>query len=157
MFFGSWVVVCVLAASSVAGQSKPNFTGDWVLDLPSSRLHQDFAALEKGTARIAHDEPSVSFERTFTIKGRTNEVSYVVTTDGREHRSAAPSGGVTIATMTWDANALILRQRITDPKVGELSNDVRYELLDEGRTLRATEDFTGAGRTHHNVWIFRRR
>jgi hypothetical protein len=149
----AWIFVTV----PVGGQPKPNFSGDWVLDLSSSRLHADFAVLERGTVRIVHDEASFSFHRTFVVKGQPNEVSYEVTTDGRQHRSTSRSGGITLATMSWEQAALVLRQRITDPKVGELSNVVRYELLDAGRTLQATEDFEGAGRSHHNVWIFRRR
>jgi hypothetical protein len=151
------VLICAFAVSPVAGQPKPNFSGDWVLDLSSSQLHPDFAVLERGTTRIVHDEPSFSFDRTFIVKGQPSEVSYVVTTDGRQQRSTRPSGGITVATMRWEQTALLLRQRITDPKAGEMSNEVRYELLDDGRTLRATEDFEGAGRSHHNVWIFRRR
>jgi hypothetical protein len=156
-YIGFCVLVCAFAASPVAGQPKPNFSGDWVLDLSSSRLHPDFAVLERGTVRIVHDEPSFSFHRTFFVKGQPSEVSYEVTTDGRQHRSTGQSGGITVATMRWEQTALILRQRMTDPKAGELSNDVRYELLDDGRTLRATEDFEGSGRSHHNVWIFRLR
>lgn len=38
-----------------------------------------------------------------------------------------------------------------------LSNVVRYELLDDGRTLRAVEDVGGAAPPHHNVWMFARR
>ena len=156
-YIGFCVLLCTFAASSAAGQPKPNFSGDWVLDLSASQLHPDFAMLEGGTVRIVHHEPSFSFHRTFSVKGRPSEVSYEVTTDGREHRSTGQSGGITLATMRWEQTALLLRQRITDPKVGELSNQVRYELLDDGRTLQATEDFEGAGRSHHNVWIFRRR
>lgn len=157
LYIGFCVLVCAFAASPAAGQPKPNFSGDWVLDLSTSRLHPDFAALERGTVRIVHDEPWFSFHRTFSVKGQPSEVSYEVTTDGRQHRSTAQSGGITVATMRWEHTALILRQRIADPKAGELSNEVRYELFDDGRTLRATEDFEGAGRSHHNVWVFRRR
>ena len=58
--------------------------------------------------------------------------------------------------MRWEQAALVVQQRISDPKAGELENRVRYELLDEGRTLRATEDFAGGGRSHHNIWIYTR-
>jgi hypothetical protein len=156
-YIGFCVLLCAFAANSAAGQPKPNFSGDWVLDLSASRLHPDFEALEQGTVRIVHDEPSFSFHRTFSVKGQPREVSYEITTDGRQHRSTGQSGGITLTTMRWEDTALMLRQRIGDPKAGELSNEVRYELLDDGRTLRATEDFKGAGRSHHNVWIFRRR
>jgi hypothetical protein len=156
-YVGLCMLVYAFAANPVADQQKPNFGGDWVLDLASSRLHPDFAVIESGTVRIIHNEPSFSFHRTFVVKGQPSQVSYELTTDGRQHRSTSPSGAVTLAEMRWEQAALVLRQRITDPKAGELSNEVRYELLDDGRTLQATEDFKRAGRSHHNVWVHRRR
>jgi hypothetical protein len=33
----------------------------------------------------------------------------------------------------------------------------RYELLDEGRRLRAVEQIRGGGRDQDNTWIFDRR
>ena len=46
---------------------------------------------------------------------------------------------------------------LIDGPRGTISNVVRYELLDEGRTLRAVEDVGGAAPSHHNVWMFARR
>jgi hypothetical protein len=106
---------------------------------------------------IDHREPTFTFRRVFTVKGRPSETSYTVTTDGQEHRAIGPNGGVTIAAMHWDRDALVVQQRISDPRAGPLTNDVRYELVDDGASLRATEDFAGGGRSHHNVWVFRRR
>jgi hypothetical protein len=151
---GLWLVAG-LAGGLSAAQERPNFTGDWTLDLTASQLHEDFRALERGTVRIDHREPAFTFRRTYVVKGKPFDASFEVTTDGREHRSAGPRGEPTVATMRWEQAALVVQQRISDPRAGELTNKVRYELIDNGRTLRATEDFDGAGRTHHNVWIFR--
>jgi hypothetical protein len=146
-----------LAAAISAAQERPNFTGDWTLDLENSQLHEDFRALERGVVRIEHHEPAFAFRRTFFFNGQPNEASYEVTTDGRENRGVGPRGGEVVATMHWDQAALVVQQRISDPRAGQLNNRVRYELLDEGRTLRAIEDFDGGGRSHHNVWIYTRR
>jgi hypothetical protein len=152
----SALVVVLAAGVSGVAQERPNFTGDWTLDLKSSQLHEDYRALEQGVVRIDHAEPAFKYRRTFFVKGQPNEASYEVTTDGREHRGVSPNGSVTLATMRWDAMALVVDQRIADSRAGQLTNRVRYELIDNGRTLQATEDFEGAGRAHHNVWIFRR-
>ena len=149
------LVVALAAGISAAAQERPNFTGDWTLDLKGSQLHEDYRALERGVVRIDHREPAFTFRRTFVVKGQPFEASYEVTTDGREHRSEGPNGGETVATMHWEQAALVVHQRISDPKAGQLKNKVRYELIDNGRSLRATEDFDGGGRSHHNVWIFR--
>lgn len=152
----SLVVLALATALSAAAQERPNFTGDWTLDLTKSQLHEDYRALERAVVRIDHHEPTFTYRRTFFVKGRPNEASYEVTTDGREHPGVAPNGSPTVATMHWEQMALVVHQRISDPKAGPLVNSVRYELKDEGRTLQATEDFDGGGRSHHNVWIFSR-
>ena len=58
--------------------------------------------------------------------------------------------------MEWQGNSLLLTVLIDAPR-GLVSNVVRYELLDDGRTLRAVEDVGGAAPPHHNVWMFARR
>jgi hypothetical protein len=150
------LLIAIVLGTVADGQNAPNFSGEWRLDLASSQLHEDFSVLERGVAQIDHREPAFSFRRTFVIKGKPNDTSYDVSTDGREWRTERPGGGVTVATMRWDQTALVLTQRITVPGAGEWLNSVRYELAEQGRTLRATEDFNGAGRSHHNIWIFRR-
>jgi len=149
-------LVVGVAGLSAAAQERPDFTGVWTLDLRNSQLHEDYRALERGEVRIDHREPTFAFRRTFFANGQSRDASYEVTTDGREHRAVGPNGGVTVATMHWEQMTLILDQRISDPKAGQLTNKVRYELIDNGRALRATEEFEGGGRSHHNVWIFTR-
>jgi hypothetical protein len=58
--------------------------------------------------------------------------------------------------MEWQGGSLLLTVLIDGPR-GTISNVVRYELLDGGRTLRAVEDVGGAAPSHHNVWMFGRR
>ena len=58
--------------------------------------------------------------------------------------------------MEWQGRSLLLTVLIDGPR-GQVSNIVRYELLDSGKTLRAVEDVGGAAPAHHNVWIFARR
>jgi hypothetical protein len=152
----SALLVVTLAAGIVTAQDRPNFTGDWTLDLKTSQLHEDYRALERGVVRIDHREPAFIFRRTFFVKGQPYEASFEATTDGREHPGKSPNGSESVSTMRWEQAALVVDQRISDPRAGQLKNSVRYELLDNGRTLRATEDFEGGGRSHHNIWIYRR-
>ena len=153
---GFVLLVGLGAGISAAAQERPNFTGDWTLDLKNSQLQEDYRALERGVVRIDHREPTFTFRRTFFVKGQPYEGSYDVTTDGRDHRGVSPNGSATVSTMNWEQMTLVVHQRISDPKAGQLVNKVRYELIEDGRTLRATEDFEGGGRSHHNVWIYRR-
>jgi hypothetical protein len=65
----------------------------------------------------------------------------------------------TVSTLRWDGTALVLAMRITGPGL-EATNVVRYELLDGGKRLRASEQ----GRSkqlplgnHDAIWIYDRR
>lgn len=53
-----------LAGDSVQGaRQRPDFSGEWVLDLANSRLHEDYSVLEGGVVRIDHREPTFTFRR----------------------------------------------------------------------------------------------
>lgn len=150
------LVVALLAAPGLAvGQQRPDFSGEWTLDRPASSLQGDMAAVESGVVRIAHREPSFRFSRTFVIKTQPIEGAFDIQTDGRE--VANSNRGLTSRSrLEWQGNSLLLTVLIDAPR-GLVSNVVRYELLDEGRTLRAVEDVGGAAPSHHNVWMFVRR
>ena len=105
--------------------------------------------------RIQHREPAFTFQRTFVVNKQSLDASYEIRTDGRE--IAAASRGLTSRSrLEWQGTSLLLTALINGPR-GEVSNIVRYELLDEGRILRAVEDLGGAAPAHHNVWIYERR
>jgi hypothetical protein len=113
------------------------------------------SAIESGVVRIQHREPSFGFSRTFVIKAQPIDGSFEIQTDGRE--VANSNRGLTSRSrMEWQGNSLLLTGLIDTPR-GTVSNVVRYELLDGGRTLRAVEDVGGAAPSHHNVWMFTRR
>jgi hypothetical protein len=137
------------------GQQRPDFSGEWALDRSASSLQGEMSAVEGGTVRIEHREPSFAFTRTFLVKAQPIETSFQIQTDGRELASAS-RGLSSKSRMEWQGNSLLLTMLIDGPR-GTVSNVVRYELLDAGRVLRAVEDVGGAAPSHHNVWMFARR
>jgi hypothetical protein len=140
---------------TAAGQQRPDFSGEWTLDRQASALQGEMSAIESGVVRIQHREPSFGFSRTFVIKAQPIDGSFEIQTDGRE--VANSNRGLTSRSrMEWQGNSLLLTGLIDTPR-GTVSNVVRYELLDGGRTLRAVEDVGGAAPSHHNVWMFTRR
>jgi hypothetical protein len=70
-------------------RQRPDFSGEWVLDLANSRLHEDYSVLVRGVVHIDHREPTFTFRRVFAVKERPSETSYTVTTDGKQHRVSA--------------------------------------------------------------------
>lgn len=148
-----------LAASmwtaTASAQGAPDFSGEWVLDRTASMLQAESAAVESATVRIEHRDPSFRFTRTFVVKQKPFDTAFDIATDGREVARAV-AGRMSRSRLEWQGRSLLLTVLIDTPR-GEVSNIVRYELLDDSRMLRAIEDVGGAAPAHHNIWIFVRR
>jgi hypothetical protein len=149
------VVAAWLSVVPVAAQAPADFSGDWILDRAASVLQAESAAVESGTLRIEHRDPSFRFDRTFVVKQKPLETAFDIATDGKEVARAV-AGRTSRSRLEWQGRSLLLTVLIDTPR-GEVSNIVRYELLDGGTLLRAVEDLGGAAPAHHNVWMFVRR
>ena len=116
---------------------KPDFSGDWTLNVGASSLSPVVApVVQHGFVRIEHREPTIAVHLSITMDGKPF--------DARFERSS-----------NWDSEALVFTDR-TDTPDGELTISFRYQLEDSGRRLRATERLRGAGREQDNVWVFDR-
>jgi hypothetical protein len=151
--------VLAAGAASAAAQGRPDFSGDYVLNRQASTLPPPVSNVESGVVRIEHREPSFGFHRSYVIAGAPRDGGYTIRTDGSESTESGPQGATTTSTLRWDGPALVLDMRITGPGF-EATNVVRYELLDGGKRLRATEQ----GRSkqlpqgnHDAIWIYDRR
>jgi hypothetical protein len=139
-----------------AAQSRPDFSGNWVLNRQASTLPPPVSAVESGVVRIEHLEPSFGFHRTYVIAGTPRDASFVIPTDGSQRSETGPQGLTTVSTLRWDGSDLVLAMLIKGAGV-EATNDVRYALLDGGRRLRATERGRSPHGDHDAVWIYDRR
>ena len=151
----SLVLAGVIAAAPVA-QAKPDFSGEWVLNRQASTLPSAVSNVESGVVRIEHREPEFRFQRTYVIAGKSRDAGFSLHTDGAEETQTGPQGLPTTSTLRWDGAALVLAMRIAGPGF-IATNDVRYELLDGGRRLRATEVGRAPQGNHDAVWIYDRR
>jgi hypothetical protein len=113
------------------------------------------SAVESGVLRIEHREPSFNFHRTYVIGGAPREASFTVLTDGRPTSDTSAKGVTTISALRWESDALVLAMRIEGPGF-TATNDVRYELLNGGKRLRATEQGRSPQGDHDAIWIFDR-
>ena len=150
------LVVCVTAAAATAAQQRPDFSGEWVLNRQESRLPPPVSSVERGVVHINHREPAFSFHRSYVIGGTPREASLTGVTDGKEFIGTGPQGVPSVSILRWGGPALVLAMRIKGPGF-EATNDVRYELLNGGRRLRATEQGRSPQGNHDAVWIYDRR
>jgi hypothetical protein len=152
-------VLLAAGVATAAAQVKPDFSGEWVLNRPASTLPPPVSNVESGVVRIEHRDPSFSFHRSYVISGTPQDGGYTIRTDGSQSTETGPQGATTTSTLRWDGSALVLDMRISATGF-EATNVVRYELLDGGKRLRATEQ----GRSkqlplgnHDAIWIYDRR
>jgi hypothetical protein len=136
-------------------QEKPDFSGEWLLNRQASTLSPGADAVQSGTVRIEHREPTFRYTSNFVSEGGPLQVAYEMQSDGREVVSAEQDVSIT-SRLWWDGDALVASWRIGRPD-GEMSISFRHELIDAGRRLRAVEELRSTGRDQDNVWIFERR
>src|SRR5262245_12650940 len=127
-------------------RQKPSFSGEWQLNRQASTLSPLVApAAQSGTLRIEHRDPAFNCRMTIVLDGKPVETKYELLTDGREVTSA-DGGRRIVSSLRWDEDALVGTWRVEIPN-GEMTIVFRYELLDGGRRLRASEQLRGAGQT----------
>ena len=83
------------------------------------------------------------------------EYEYELLSDGREV-VGTEQGARAVSSLRWEGNALVVTWR-TQRSDGEMEISFRYELLDGGQRLRATERVRGTDHDQDNIWIFDRR
>jgi hypothetical protein len=149
-------VFFLAVAMTVIPQQKPDFSGEWKLNLQASTLSPIVAPVaQSGVLRIEHREPKFSAHQTIVLDGKPFDSKFELLSDGREAATTDDRGGRIVSTLRWDGEALVVTWRIHRPD-GELAISFRYELLDGGRRLRAAEQLRGGGRDQDNLWVFDR-
>jgi hypothetical protein len=142
----------MLAALSVvsSAQSKPDFSGDRMLNVSASTLSPAQAGVRSGRVRIQHDDPKLHIQLTLLTADGPIETTVDRVTDGRE---VTAGQGRFVSSAAWNGNALVLSTR-TEGSGCTGSLRIQYELQDGGRRLVATERIRGCGRDQDNVWVF---
>ncbi len=80
---------------------------------------------------------------------------YELRSDGRDV-VYVQQGVTTASSLRWEGEALVATWRIQRVD-GEFRISSRYELIDDGRRLRAVEKVRGGLQDQDNTWIFDRR
>ena len=131
---------------------KPDLSGEYVLDRAASALSAGAAAVQSAVMRIDHHEPVFRCAANFVFAdGKTFPFSFELHTDGRE----VAGGEGEVSRMYWQDDGLVSEYRTTTP-ADVVIMTWRYELIESGAGLQATERIRGGGRDQDNVWRFTR-
>ena len=134
-----------------SGLEKPNFSGVWEINLQKSQL-ANWAKFDRTTITIEHMDPNFRFHRLSIKAGKSDEISYELTTDGRE-RVEKDKGRSSVSRLDWDGDVLVYRNRMALADGREVTDIVRYSLHDGGRTFVAEEKFRGPVVKYDNLWV----
>ena len=130
---------------------KPNFSGEYVLDRPSSVLSAHAAGMVSAVLRIEHDDPRFACSAKFSSATDVVEFAFERFTDGREMGSSGGEG----SRCYWEGDTLVSEDRIGSGDAAMIMT-WRYDPVDNGHRLRANERIRGAGRDQDNIWEFER-
>jgi hypothetical protein len=129
---------------------QPDFTGTWTFNAATSRLQ--IPAPESSEFAIEQRDPRFRLTRTLVIQGHRDTFSIDLTTDGSPFHLAHPRGYEIHGRAYWDGDVLAF-----DSTIGQgdqkATNEVRYHLSDDGRTLTAEERFRSRDLSYDNVWV----
>ena len=133
---------------------KPDFSGNWTLDLQASRLSPIVApTVRGGVLQIEHFEPRFKGHMTIVFEGGPVESRFELRSDGGAVAATDARGQQITSLLWWDGDALVATWRIEGAGF-EMTISFRYELQDSGRGLRAGEQLRGGGRDQDNLWVF---
>lgn len=132
----------------VAAEQKPDFSGEYVLNLQASALGGGASAVRSAVLCIEHREPMVCCQGAFTFDDTNFNYTLERLSDGREVVDGKEP--LTTSSLRWVGDSLVFIDR-TDAADAPVTMSWRYELDDSGRRLTAVEQIRGGGRDQDNV------
>ena len=162
MFIQMCIVTGILLRLSAFGITleKPDFSGEWILNRQNSTVSTLAKPVQSGVVRIEHRDPVFRYKAVFVSENGPLQYGplpyeYELRSDGREVGSIQ-QGLTTMASLRWEGEVLVATWRIQRAN-DELRVSSRYELIDNGRRLRAVEQVRGGLQDQDNIWMFERR
>jgi len=130
---------------------RPDLSGDWVLNRAACTLSPGASGVRSARVQIEHDDPMIRCSARFVFDD-VNAFEFTTERTAREPRDSAPAAD---GSAHWDGAGLVFTDYMGDaPDVVTMT--WRYELVDDGRRLRAVERMRGGGRDQDNIWAFDR-
>jgi len=156
MFMETGIATSILlAVATVRGsQQRPDFSGEWILNRQASTLSPGADAAESGIWWIEHREPTFHHKASFVMAGKPFNYEYELRSDAGEI-VGTQEGTQTVSSLRWEGDALVVMWR-TERAGSATTISFKYDLIEEGRRLRATEQLRGTDHDQDNVWMFDR-
>jgi hypothetical protein len=133
---GSLIAVAFVGALGAAAD-KPNFSGEWALDLTKSNLGP-MGGPASMTQKVEHNDPEMTITRTTTGGPQGDQtVTIKYSTDGKETTNELM--GIPVKTVaSWEGNALVVKMS-ADANGQPIQITDRVTLSDDGKVMTDNE------------------
>ncbi len=131
----------MLLLCAVMAQAKPNFTGDWKMNVAKSEFGM-MPAPTSATLKVTHNEPELKTTLAqVSERGEfTSDSAY--TTDGKECVNKGRMGEMK-STLKWDADALVIETKAEFGGNPVTITD-KWSLSEDGKTLTINRHFASS-------------
>ena len=130
----------MLLAAGMSAQGKPNFSGDWKLNIAKSNFGQ-MPAPASLTEKIAHSDPSLKVQTEMTGDFSFNS-DFSYTTDGKECQNASGDQFKMTSTVKWDGDILVFDNKMDFQGTAMTGTD-KWSLSPDGKTITVQRHFSG--------------
>ncbi|HTL05382.1 MAG TPA: hypothetical protein VL241_06510 [Gemmatimonadales bacterium] len=132
----------LLAAATATGQSVPNLSGTWVLQVDKSNFGE-MPGPQSRTDVIEHAEPKLTIKRTVVSAAGETTSTLVYAVDGKPYKNMVGPSELT-STLKWDGQALVMVSTLTTPQ-GDVTITDKYTLSADGKTLNQARTLSAQG------------
>ena len=138
-----WLVIAVLAlsAGTLAGQAKPNFSGEWTM-VPAKSDYGMMPAPTNAVQKITHADPALTVVNTQTSDQGSFTIESTYTTDGKECVNKGRMGDVK-STLKWDGGALVIESK-ADFQGNPVTITNKWTLSEGGKILTVNTHFASS-------------
>ena len=132
----------VMTLAVLPALAKPNFSGDWKLNVSKSSFGE-MPAPTSMTLKVTHEEPKLTTATKQSSEMGDFEMQATYTTDGKECTNQGFGGNPTKSVLNWDGDTLRIE---TKGQFGdnEFTMSEKWALSADGKTLTLTRLFKSA-------------
>ena len=140
MFKKVLAVFAILISAALPALAKPNFTGDWKLNIAKSTFGE-IPAPDSMSYKIAHDDPKITSVNKQSGQMGEVETKTACTTDGKECTNEGFQGAVIKTMMNWDGDNLLVESK---GKIGEIdfTSKAKWTLSADGKILTLAQNIS---------------
>jgi hypothetical protein len=137
---GTFLLFALVAMWNTA-QAKPNFTGEWKLNLSKSEFGP-IPAPNSRTDKITHEEPNVKVSTSSSTPNGDFTAELKYTTDGKESTNEI-RGNTIKSSAKWEGDALVINSKGSFGG-NDLTITDKWTLSEDGKTLTIGRHFVSS-------------